>query len=80
MLKRDLRPDGVCRAGGRPIAGAEGFSCEGCGSPSVLLPRDLASQSLVLCDRCRRPLATLAEFRSLVEDLIRATSRHQSMS
>lgn len=57
-----------------PLTGA-GFSCESCGSPSILLPHDLDGQALVLCDGCRRPLATLAEFRESVGRLLAGTQR-----
>ncbi len=57
-----------------PLTGA-GFGCEGCGSPAILLPNDLDGQALVLCDRCRRPLATLAEFRESVGRLLAGTQR-----
>jgi transcription elongation factor Elf1 len=45
------------------------FSCPGCGSPAVSLPRDLSAQGLVVCDRCGRPVATLAAFRGYVDRL-----------
>lgn len=46
-----------------------GFSCKGCGSPAVHLPNDLLAESLVICDGCRRPIATLAAFRAYVDRL-----------
>jgi hypothetical protein len=49
---------------------SDDFSCDGCGSPSVLFPLDLRGEAQVVCDRCRRPLATLAEFRERVARLI----------
>lgn len=46
-----------------------GFSCRDCGSPAVLMPRDLSAQALVICDRCQSPVATLAAFREYVDRL-----------
>lgn len=43
------------------------FGCAACGSPAILFPDHLSAQALVVCDRCRVPLATLAEFRERVE-------------
>jgi hypothetical protein len=52
-----------------------GFSCQSCGSPSILLPRDLDGQALVICDRCQHPVGTLAAFRESVGRLLAGT-RH----
>ncbi|RYE31263.1 MAG: hypothetical protein EOP23_16620 [Hyphomicrobiales bacterium] len=46
-----------------------GFSCRNCGSPAVVLPRDLSAEALVICDHCQRPVATLAAFRAYVDRL-----------
>ncbi len=48
-----------------------GFSCQSCGSPSILLPHEL--HGLVTCDRCGHPVATLAEFRESVGRLLAGT-------
>jgi hypothetical protein len=46
-----------------------GFSCRACGSPAVHLPSDLSAQAMVICDGCKRPVATLAAFRAYVDSL-----------
>lgn len=46
-----------------------GFSCRACGSPAVHLPNDLSAQAMVICDGCKRPVATLAAFRAYVDRL-----------
>jgi hypothetical protein len=51
------------------------FSCDSCGSASVLFPLDLRGEAQVVCDRCRRPLATLAEFRERVARVITCAER-----
>jgi hypothetical protein len=52
-----------------------GFACQSCGSPSILLPHELDGQALVICDRCRHPVGTLAAFRESVGRLLAGT-RH----
>lgn len=52
-----------------PPPPAGGFSCQACGSPAVHLPRDLSAQAMVICDGCKRPVATLAAFRAYVDSL-----------
>lgn len=80
MLRREGHPVAMQPpASGCDPALGSGFGCEDCGSPAVLLPSDLRSQSLVVCDRCQRPVATLAEFRAYVERLIRETPGCASM-
>jgi hypothetical protein len=54
---------------------SDDFSCDSCGSASVLFPLDLRGEAQVVCDRCRRPLATLAEFRERVARVITCTDR-----
>lgn len=65
---QQTRPEAAPAPGSLPPG--LGFSCEACGSPSILLPQDLQAQSLVVCDHCHRPVATLAEFRELVDRLL----------
>jgi hypothetical protein len=65
MSRRSRHPDPPLPA----LPASTDFSCQGCGSPAVSLPHDLSAQGLVICDRCGRPVATLAAFRGYVDRL-----------
>lgn len=68
MIGRPASPS-LADADRPALPAGTGFSCRDCGSPAVLLPRDLSGQALVICDRCQSPIATLAAFREYVDRL-----------